>query len=171
MSESMTDQYKPAFGFLSSLGHVGADLADFVRTYGVEVAALQLEVDGAVLKKALKAMVPLAELGRVLVEVSLRRGSQSLPMTSLQRGNFVVLLENIRAQVGTTELARRLGVTRQALYHVASKNGPATVSTLVLSIAGLLGYSTVLEFLDKLTGGVPDCSHIKRTKRKYNVQA
>lgn len=167
----MTDKYHPAYKFLSSLGHNGADLADFLRNYGIDVAAVQLGVDTQVLKKALAAMVPLEGLGKTLTEVAMRRGTSTLALTPTQRANFAQLLVDMRLYVGTTELARRLGVSRQALYHVASKEGPATVSTMVLSIAGLLGYNSVLDFLEKLNGGVPSCTHIERPKRKTHVKA
>jgi hypothetical protein len=158
-------EYSGAFLFLSSLGGQGCDLADFIKTYGLQLAALQLGVDQKALTKALVAMNALEGLGKTLVEVRLQRGSERIPMTDKQRTPFVQLLEGMREAIGTTELGRRLGCTRQALYAAISSGGPIGVSNTVLSCASLLGFTEVLAFLEKLEAGVPSFKHVTETRR------
>lgn len=164
MSDQLSE-YAGAFVFLSSLGGQGPDLADFIRTYGLKLASIQLGVDQKDLTKALAAMNSLDGLGKTLVEVRLQRGSERIPLSQRQRENFVALLNGLRDALGTAGLARRLGCARQAIYATISTGGPAGVSTLVLGCASLLGFTEVVSFLERLDAGVPAHSHITKAKK------
>lgn len=155
-------KYGAAFGFLTSLGIGGADLANFIKTYGVDVAAHQLDVDAPALRKMLEAIGPVVAMQRTLREVAVRRGTASIPMNTKQRDNFVELVKAMCAQFGATAVARRLGVARQTLYYAMSTGGPHAVSPLVLSLTSLLGYDTCAVFLEHLSAGIPKWGHITK---------
>jgi DNA-binding phage protein len=166
MDDKDTAKYKAGLMLIAQLGDIGAELSDFVKTYGTELSAVQLGVKHVELKKFLLSAGDMAGVARTLREVMMRQRTQRVPITEVQRANFVSLVGVTQKRFGMTALSRKLGVTRQALYHVAQTGGPTFVSDVMLGYASLLGYANVTSFLAALTAGVPDHSHIKITKRK-----
>lgn len=164
MEEGTEDlaQYRGSFEFLRSLGMGGAELVDFVRTYGVEVAAVQLRLKPLALRKFLQGAAELQHVGAALREVHLRRAGKRVALTSVQRSNFNTLVDNIRGLVGTSPLARRLGITRQAIYAIVAAGGPATATSFVAAVGQLLNFNTMTGFLGALQDGVPGHGIIKR---------
>lgn len=154
--------YKGSFEFLRSLGMGGAELVDFIKTYGIEVAAVQLRIKAQALRKFLHSSADLQHVGAALREVHLRRAGKRVALTPVQRTNFNILIDNIRALVGTAPLARRLGLTRQAIYAIVAAGGPVTATSFVASVAQLLNYNTMTGFLSALQDGVPGHTAIKR---------
>ena len=155
-------QYSGAFELLRSLGLGGIELVDFVKTYGLEVAAVQLRLKAAVLKKFLVAAGELSHVGAALREVQLRRAGKRVVLDSIQRTNFNTLIDNIRALIGTQPLARRIGITRQAIYSIVAEGGPTTVTTFVAGVGLLLGFDTMTGFLMALQEGVPSVANLRR---------
>ena len=164
MEENREDleQYKPAFTFLRFLGLGGAELSEFIRTYGIEVAAVQLRMKPAQLRRFLSMSCDMAPVGAALHEVQLRRSGKRVPLDAVQRSNFNTLLDNLRMTVGTQPLARRLGITRQAIYAQVADGGPTSVTPFVSGVGMLLGYSTMTAFLGALQESVPPITHIRR---------
>jgi len=158
----MTDdtKYTDAFNLMRNLGETGGRLADFIRQYGAELAAVQLRVDGKALKRMLESMQSLGGLAITLKEVELRRGATRLAMNKPQAENFMLLVAVLRARLGTAGLARRIGVTRQSIYAMTSSGGPHTTTPMVMSICSLLGYTGLLPFMEYLATGVPSVSHV-----------
>lgn len=168
MEDSFDDlaQYRGSFEFLRSLGMGGAELTDFIKTYGVDVASVQLRIKPQVLKKFLQAAAELQYVGAALREVQLRRAGKRVALTPVQRTHFNTLVDNIRALVGTAPLARRIGITRQAIYAIVAEGGPTTVTSLVSGVAQLLHYNTTTGFLAALAEGVPSHATLKRKEFK-----
>ncbi len=165
------DQYKQAFVFLRFLGLGGIELADFIRTYGIEVAAVQLRMKPLQLRRFLLHAADLAGVGAALYEVQLRRSGKRIPLDAVQRSNFNTLLDNLRTSVGTQPLARRLGITRQAIYAQVADGGPNCVCPFVSGIGMLLGYSTMTAFLSSLQEGVPSIEALRRSDFKKPSKA
>jgi hypothetical protein len=165
------DQYKQAFTFLRFLGLGGIELADFVRTYGIEVAAVQLRMKPTQLRRFLAAACDMASVGAALHEVQLRRSGKRVALDAVQRSNFNALLDNLRTSVGTLPLARRLGITRQAIYAQVADGGPTSVSPFVSGVAMLLGYGTMTAFLGALHEGVPPITTLRRADFKKPSKA
>ena len=164
MEENREDleQYKPAFTFLRFLGLGGTELSDFIRTYGIEVAAVQLRLKPAQLRKFLAMSCDLAPVGAALHEVQLRRSGKRVPLDAVQRSNFNRLLDELRMTVGTQPLARRLGITRQAIYAQVADGGPTSVTPFMSGVGMLLGYNTMTAFLGALQEGVPPITTLRR---------
>lgn len=155
-------QYRGGFELLRSMGLGGNELTDFVKTYGIEVSAVQLQLKPLVLKKFLQAAGEMAHVGAALREVQLRRSGKRVGLSSVQRTNFNSLVDNIRALVGTQPMARRLGITRQAIYAIVADGGPKTATFFVAGVAQMLNYSTMTGFLSALQEGVPSTASLAR---------
>lgn len=155
-------QYSGAFEFMRSLGLGGGELADFIRTYGLDVSAVQLRLKTVQLKKFLQVACELQHVGAALREVQLRRAGKRVGLDSIQRANINQLLDLMRTTVGTQQLARRLGISRQAIYSVVAEGGPGTVTGLVVGLGNLLGYETITGFLAALQEGVPSIAALRR---------
>jgi hypothetical protein len=140
----------------------GMELVDFIRTYGIEVASVQLRLKSTVLRKFLHAAAELSHVGAALREVQLRRAGKRVPLDPVQRTNFNMLVDNIRTLVGTQPLARRLGITRQAIYSIVADGGPRSMNSFVAGVAQLLGFNTMTGFLVALQEGVPSTASITR---------
>jgi hypothetical protein len=108
----------------------------------------------------------MASVGAALHEVQLRRSGKRIPLDAVQRGNFNTLLDNLRTSVGTQPLARRLGITRQAIYAQVADGGPNCVCPFVSGVGMLLGYGTMTAFLGALREGVPPITTLRRTDFK-----
>jgi len=160
--ENELEQYKGALSLLTTFGSVGTEMADFIKTYGMELSAVQLGVKKVTLRKWLSAMEDMSGITKTLKELTLRHGGQIIPMTEVQRKNFHTLLGHVCEWVTTAGLARRLGMTRQSLYHNMRTQGPKYVTPLVMGMAGLLGFDSTTSFLSSLAAGVPDYKHLKR---------
>ena len=165
-----TQPYRAGLNFIATLGATGAELSDFVRTYGLDLSAVQLDLKPSELKKFLLACNSMEGVAKLLREVQLRQNSQQVPVTVVQRENFLALLVAVQKRYGMSALSRRLGMTRQALYAVINAGGPTRVSDMMLAFASLLGYSSVVNFLTALAKGVPDHGHVKIEKRKQAVK-
>lgn len=155
-------QYKGSFELLRSMGMGGGELTDFIKTYGIEVAAVQLKIKPVVLKKFLLAANDLAHVASALREVQLRRSGKRVVLSPAQRTNFNGLVDNIRALVGTQPMARRLGMSRQAIYAIVADGGPKSVTFFVAGVAQMLNYNTMTGFLAALQEGVPGTSSLVR---------
>ena len=164
MDEQTEDlsQYKGSFEMMRAMGMGGLELVDFIRTYGIEVAAVQLRVKAGALRKFLQAAAELAHVGAALREVQLRRAGKRVPLDPIQRTNFNTLVDNIRALVGTQPLARRLGITRQAIYSIVAEGGPRSMNSFVAGVGQLLGFNTMTGFLVALQEGVPSTATVAR---------
>lgn len=160
-TEDLT-QYKGSFEMMRAMGMGGLELVDFIRTYGIEVAAVQLRLKPAALRKFLQAAAELSHVGAALREVQLRRAGKRVPLDPIQRTNFNMLVDNIRALVGTQPLARRLGITRQAIYSIVADGGPRCMNSFVAGVGQLLGFNTMTGFLVALQDGVPSTAAVAR---------
>jgi len=160
-TEDLT-QYRGSFEMMRAMGMGGLELVDFIRTYGIEVAAVQLRVKAVALRKFLHAAAELSHVGAALREVQLRRAGKRVPLDQIQRTNFNTLVDNIRALVGTQPLARRLGITRQAIYSIVAEGGPRSMNSFVAGVGQLLGYNTMTGFLAALQEGVPNIATVAR---------
>lgn len=160
-TEDLT-QYKGSFEMMRAMGMGGLELVDFIRTYGIEVAAVQLRLKATVLRKFLQAAAELSHVGAALREVQLRRAGKRVPLDPIQRTNFNMLVDNIRALVGTQPLARRLGITRQAIYSIVADGGPQSMNSFVAGVGQLLGFNTMTGFLMALQEGVPSTAAVAR---------
>ena len=166
MDDKDATKYKAGLSFMSQLGEVGAELADFIKMYGVELSAVQLKVTHAQLRKFLTISNDMEGVAKTLRDVMMRQRTQRVPITETQRANFTQLVSVTQQRFGMTAIARKIGMTRQALYHVTTTGGPTYVSDVMLGYASLLGYANIASFLAALAVGVPDYSHMKITKRK-----
>ena len=156
------NQYRGSFELLRSMGLGGGELTDFIKTYGIEVAAVQLKIKPVVLKKFLLASNDLAHVAAALREVQLRRSGKKVGLSPVQRSNFNSLVDNIRALVGTQPMARRLGITRQAIYAIVADGGPKSATFFVAGVAQMLNYNTMTGFLAALQEGVPSTASLVR---------